>query len=57
MHHSLLGTLMDIPSFGGLVVTTAEGREIEKVHLPSLNSFLNQQILNQIKNPTVLILS
>ena len=29
VHHSLLETLMDIHSFGGLMVTTAEGREIE----------------------------
>ena len=31
MHHSLLGTLMDTPSFGGLMVTTAEGKEIENL--------------------------
>ena len=29
IHHSLLETLMDIPSFGGLMVTTAEGRELK----------------------------
>ena len=37
MHHSLLETLMDIPSFGSLMVTTAEGREMKifQVHLGS----------------------
>ena len=41
--------------------TTAEGRKIEVLldlsQLSTLDSFRNQQILNQIKNPPVLILS
>ena len=46
MHHSLLETLMDIPSFGDLMVTTAEGREIENL----LSSLGLSQLISESTN-------
>ena len=56
VRHSLLENLMDIPSFGDLMVTQrlkVGELKIFYVHLASLNSFLNQQILNQVKTSCI----
>ena len=56
----LLGILMDTPNFGGLMATTAEGKEIENL----LSSLSHSQLISETTNfepnkkkPSVLILS